>query len=181
MKRRNLAVLVLALIAFSGLLAAQSGTTKNASSGTTLSLDTYSIIIERNIFNPTRRAPSSRPAPPVSRAPAVTTITLIGAVVKEDERTAIFSSAVTEHAGHRKTGDSIAGFTIESIDTKGVTISIDGDTKLWAVGSILRRIDDGDWYLPQAAGAATDITKDPAAEAAILKRMRERREQEKAK
>ena len=113
MIRRNLAALVLALIAFSGLLAAQSGTAKKAPPNAGPSLDAYRLIIDRNIFNPARRAPGSRPATSISTAPAVTTITLIGAVVKEDERTAIFSSAAADHAGHRKIGDSIADFLMK--------------------------------------------------------------------
>lgn len=166
------------LLGAGGLLAAQ-GAGRQGGSPRATGFDSYKLVVERNIFDPGRRpeTPGST-RPRVSTAPAVSTILLAGAVVREDARTAIFTSSIADHSGRRVTGDTIAGLVIESIDTTGVTLAMEGTSRKWPVGGILRRIDDGDWYLPEAPGAATDITKDPAAEAAILKRMRERRLQE---
>jgi len=145
------------------------------------SFDNYRVVYTRNIFNSGRRAPapsggSSRQTESV--APTIETITLSGTLLRDTGNLAIFSSAVQDESGARSEGGSVAGFQIKSIATTSVTLEKDGKSLTWQVGGILRRLDGGEWYLPEAAAAATDITADPAAEAAILKRMRARRAQE---
>jgi type II secretory pathway component PulC len=145
------------------------------------SFEDYRIITTRNIFNSNRRAPTApSPArtPRPSVAPAIETIALTGVVVRDRDPVVLFASSVRDASGTRPLGGSIVGFSIERIERNHVVISRDGQEMTWPIGGVLRRIDGGDWYLPESAAAATDITADPAAEAAILNRMRARRAQE---
>jgi hypothetical protein len=141
----------------------------------------YSIITQRNIFSSSRRAPvAGTRSVSTSTTPSIETITLVGVVLRDTGNVAIFASAISDESGARKQDETVAGYAITDITTSQVNLTRDSKTLEWTVGGILRRIDGGDWYMPQAPGAATDITADPAAEAAILKRMRARRAQESA-
>lgn len=180
MKILRASMIGLAVLGVAGLLGAQpAGNRRKAATPVARGFDAYKLIVDRNIFDPGRRPAGARPAAQQTKASSVTTINLAGAVVQEGQRLAIVSSTVADHNGARRVGDSVAGFRIDSIDTDGVVLVRNDTKKKWPVGGALRRIDDGDWYLPETPGNTGDITKDPAAEAAILKRLRQRREQEK--
>ena len=168
-------LLLPAIVAMGLSLPAQSGAPTRGS------FEDFRIVYTRNIFNSGRRAPAptgSGTRPAESVAPTIETITLSGTLLRDTGNVAIFASAVKDEAGSRSEGSTIAGFVIQRIATSAVTLEKDGKSLTWQVGGILRRLDGGEWYLPESAAAATDITADPAAEAAILKRMRARRAQE---
>ncbi|MBI1290756.1 hypothetical protein GC173_05875 [bacterium] len=173
---RLVAVGCLILVAAVALVGAQESR-KPASAR---SFSDYNILLQRNIFSAKRRAPvvGTRSTGPVSTAPTIETVTLVGVVLRDTGNIAIFASALSSESGSRNPGESVAGFRIDEIRTTSITMTRDEKKLEWTVGGILRRIDGGDWYLPEAPGAASDITADPAAEAAILKRMRARRAQE---
>ncbi|MBX3729530.1 MAG: hypothetical protein KF858_10130 [Candidatus Sumerlaeia bacterium] len=168
---------IAALLASAALVAVVATAQGPRPSTARSSFDEYRLITERNIFNPNRRAPSARPSGPTrTPAPVVRNILLTGTLVSGNGPVAFFHDDGREHSGARRERDAVVGWTIESITTKGVVVFDGTRRQEWAVGTPMRRIADGNWYLPESRSSS--ILDDPAAEAAILQRLRERRAQE---
>jgi hypothetical protein len=164
----------------------------------------FRVVNDRNIFNP-KRVPNRPDRPGRStreprRTPKIDSFSLVGSLRYSKGDIAFFDGTSASYKTAVKTGESIAGHKVVAIATDRVTIEIAGKTVELAIGSQLRREDDGDWKttdgIASTASKPASITTDsdegdeestgststaastgsPADE--VLKRLLQRREQE---
>jgi len=171
------------------------------SEGATSRLDdsAFRIISERNIFNASRSGGQVRLS---TRRPArVESFTLVGTMAYEKGAFAFFNGTSSEFTKVLKAEGVIAGHRLVDILTDAVKLEADGKTLELAVGSAMRREDEGTWHPGEAAtgGYAASSDRDrsgggdgaesqtPSAttsstananQSEILKRLMERREKE---
>ena len=163
---------------------ATSGT--NAVAGPpSLDFAAFRLIVDRNIFDP-NRVPhrSSGPAPKV-----LDSFTLVGTMSYEKGDFAFFNGTREDFQKVLKRDDTIAGYKVLSISPDTVTLALDTNQVHLAVGSQLRRQEDGRWvqvassgvYTANAADAPTSSPTDSASTGTdndILKRLMQRRAKE---
>ncbi len=157
----------------------------------------YKVLSERNIFSPTRGTPVEEREEQTPEAPVVLldAIKLLGVVVVDGLPTAFFAGNVEGVSGMRQLGDRLAGLEVKTIATTGVLLAGEqGELKL-AVGSAMTRRGDEEWqiaaeappipgYNPSSSPVSTSSSSPPEASSSggsasdILKRLRERRQQE---
>jgi hypothetical protein len=151
----------------------------------------FKIISDRNIFDPNRSP--RRTGGPTRRAKSVESVTLVGILSYEKGDFAFFNSSSSEHKKVLKASDTIAGFKLASIGANSVKLSAGRKEVELKIGSQLRREEEGEWTLsaqseaspatpaaslssaakPSEAGAASE-----SGESEVLKKLRQRREQE---
>ncbi len=190
---------VSALILAGGAFAQDSGRASGPS------LDSFKLILERNIFDPDRapaRGPRQRAESPGDELPPVDALALIGAVVHDSTVVAVFTGSRDEYRATVRPGDTLAGMTVSAISTNGVALQLDGQRFELPVGSHLSRVGDGPWQV--ASGPMPEprrrpgggslggnsrrnapVTSAPSvsvggADPEVLKRMLERRQREEA-
>ncbi len=144
---------------------------------------TFKIISERNIFDP-NRSPGRKDGPPV-RAKTVDSITLVGIMSYGKGDFAFFNGSSSDYKKVLKPSDTIAGYKVARISANSVKLASGEKQVELKIGSQLRREDEGEWTLSaqpetyssapatNSVGAASD-----GAESEVLKRLRQRREQE---
>lgn len=158
-----------------------------------LDFTSFTIISDRNIFNPNRSARSrgGEPAPPAPRVPTVESFTLVGTMSYEKGQFAFFDGTGAQFKQALKPGDAIAGFTLSGISTNQVKLK-SGEMELeFPLGMQLRREDQGEWkltartetYVSASAPATDTSTNAPGTPASsetdsLLERLRKKREQE---
>ena len=119
--------------------------------------ESYRVVVNRNIFDPTRRQrretppqpPPSAPAP----APARDHIDLTGVLLSPEATVAFFEGSREEHGKVLKTGDTIAQYTIARIQSDRVVLSGDKGTLELPVGGSLQQTEDGAWQAQEREGA----------------------------
>lgn len=114
----------------------------------------FSIITQRNIFDPNRQASRPRDTVQVTRTPAPTpvpvrTIDLYGAFIRDNEAIALVGGD-TVLSGELRIGDKLGDWEVTAINTMGVLLTKEDDMMSWAVGQRLQKAGDQDW---QTAGA----------------------------
>lgn len=120
--------------------------------------DSFRLIVDRNIFNPSRR-PRERTE---ERQQRIDTIALVGTMQSDKGVVAFFDS---QDATYRKTlseGQSLGEFKVQKIQPNEVELARDGKPVSLRVSDQLRRPEGGDWSLapsdipaPDARGAAS--------------------------
>jgi hypothetical protein len=160
-------------------------------------IDAFSILWERNIFSSTRQAPVKEvvrkevPPPPV-----VDEFALVGTLVTDEHAYAFFNGSELDFRGVRMIGEQIAGCTITRVDTEKIVIQLNEEKKEMAVGTGMKRVNQGPWSLEAVMQIAPtgDIsqnvvdgdteTNSPAVEEGsapmndVLRKLMERRRQE---
>jgi len=159
--------------------------------------DLLTLLRDRNIFDPNRRAPrrgeEDREAPPPARMDA---FRLIGALTHDDKAFGFFDGTDSDYRRVVAVGEVIAGFKVTAINTTAVTLENDGKQLLLAIGTGLRRVGAGEWTPADGMENSTSPVADESAdrravvagestpagvaseEDDILQRMLERRRQE---
>ena len=161
--------------------------------------DRFLVLTGRNIFNAARRpaAPGRATGTP---APPRTSATLVGVVILDGTATAVFLGTTADWTGARLSGAQLGTCTVTAIDTAGATLRAADQTYHLTVGAALQQAADGTWTVtadsrpvssaavagpvvagPAAAGPAAEPATPPLTTAEpgdILKRLRERRQQE---
>jgi hypothetical protein len=155
--------------------------------------ETYQVIVQRNLFSPSRGSASARLSATATAvaAPTVTdTITLVGVAVLEGQATALFAGSAPGLSGARRKGDTLDTLRLSSVSTAGVRVDTGNpqETLQLAVGQSLSRLAGQSWRVSAAPLPVPTTASDSAATAApatsagdaddILKRMRERRQKE---
>ena len=103
----------------------------------------FSIITQRNIFDPNRQASRPRDTVQVTRTPAPTpvpvrTIDLYGAFIRDNEAIALVGGD-TVLSGELRIGDKLGDWEVTAINTMGVLLTKEDDMMSWAVGQRCRR------------------------------------------
>ena len=190
MKTELLKILTLGLLLAGGATAfAQSET--NSSMAT--DQNSFRIITERNIFNPTRRGVIRR-TDTITRRTQVDSFKLVGTMDYEKGKLAFFDGTSSEFRRTLKPSDIIAGYRIADIKHNEIKLLASSNSSLTLpVGAQMRRTDGGPWSLISKAepvpGADAMPTDNPdlnakaatlnGAETDAMKRLLMRRMQEK--
>jgi hypothetical protein len=152
----------------------------------------FRLIMDRNIFNPTR-TPRTRAAPE-EKPPRVDEISLVGTMRYDKGLVAFFDSPDAQFRKNLREGESIAGYKIGKIAADGVELVKDDKPVSLKVAQQLRRREGGEWTVSAtvrtdgvsqaealrlaAEAAATDI---PADASDAYKRLIEKRKQQLSK
>ncbi len=91
----------------------------------------YEIIAARPLFNDGRRAdpPPPPPAPPKPPPlPGIENYRLVGLVLSSDVRLALVSRSQGGDLARLRPGDQLDGWTVETVDDTGVTVTGQGNT-----------------------------------------------------
>jgi hypothetical protein len=161
---RRCALVVSLLLAT--LLIAPSSTASDESDSED-GIEAFRIVIDRNIFNRNRK-PAPRPGSTASaRQESATSRTgdrfsLVGALIDEFGAVAFFSGSKPEYQGVTKQGGSIAGYSVDTIETGRILLKRDGAETVLAVGASMERDNGGEWVLRESANPAQVYT-DPSA------------------
>lgn len=108
--------------------------------------DEFKIITQRNIFDPNRRIPGSRPPRVEEKKPKrIDYLNLVGAMSYEKGRFAFFDGTSSEYRKSVKPGDSIAGYKVADVTANKVTLERDDKKVELPVGGQLKREDEGEW------------------------------------
>lgn len=170
------------------------------------SFDRFRLVVDRNIFNSERRKPlpPGREPPPRVERPRTETISLNGTISYSGKAFAFVSSSESQYRGVFSPGDTLAGWNLAAVDTRGVRLEGDGGTLDLPVGKSLRREGTEPWEVaegvtsrgsgssryerdptPDGPTPTTATVASPAGDSGggggmseILRRMMERRRQE---
>lgn len=148
----------------------------------------FRIILERNIFDPDRKAPQKDFKPPASEETTPREqIGLLGVFFNGKESTIFFEGSQSSYNGEWKPGDVIAGFRIEKARTNGLVLEKNGRKINLSVGSVMTKTNREDWQISasplnsiksqEKESATKTDTKDESAND-ILQKLMERRRQE---
>ena len=117
-----------------------------AGSGT--DFPSFQVIPERNIFNINRSSRTARASQETEAKPAkIDTLALVGSMSYPKGDFAFFDGSSSDYRRVLKAGDSVAGFQIRSIGRTSVQLESAGKTLELAIGSHLRREEEGEWRL----------------------------------
>ena len=141
--------LVASLTGFNVLADSTNSTPPAPSAPRKLDESSFRIINERNIFNANRsggtvRSTSSR------RAARVDSFALVGTMAYEKGAFAFFEGTSSEFTKALKPNGIIAGHKIMDILANGVKLEMDGQIIELAIGTGLRREDQGAWKVSDA-------------------------------
>lgn len=119
--------------------------------------DSFRVISDRNIFNPSRYPRSSgRPANVEENKVVVDSFTLVGIVCNEKGQFAFFDAANTQYRKTAKPGSHVAGYTVKGIDEMRVVLEHEGAELEMVVGKQMNRQEDGTWVVAdRPEGSAT--------------------------
>jgi len=163
--------------------------------------DAFRIVWERNIFDSYRHAPEPARAPKPPAPPRADRLTLTGVLISERGAVGFFEGTEPEYNVDVEKGGMIAGYRVGEIRTDCVKLTREGRQIELPVGSGLSKQEGGEWELSSSASssslagwtseaedrAATEPSSSgnigeaqPGSESLrdILKKLRERREQE---
>jgi hypothetical protein len=158
------------------------GDTNSASSP--LAYSAFRLVAERNIFDPNRAPHSSRPT--AQPAKATDSFTLVGTLSYEKGEFAFFDGTSSDYKKAVKTNDVIAGYKIAAISNDSVKLEQNTNIVELAVGTQMRRREDGSWthvaaaetYQPASSGATAPSSTPSAADNDVLMKLKLRREKE---
>ncbi|MBN2327084.1 MAG: hypothetical protein JXR73_08005 [Candidatus Omnitrophica bacterium] len=197
---RKISRLIPATLSVICLIAATiaSGEDLPSQTAQTAGFEQFSILLERNIFNPNRKGPS---APRIVReeAPKIDQFTLIGTMIDDADAFAFFEGTESAFNAVCQIGGVIAGQKVEEIRSDGITLIVNEQPVQIAVGKGMMRQEKGAWALtseihyarkrapsPPASQEARIVSNDnaspPQTESSstndILKKLMEKRRQE---
>jgi hypothetical protein len=107
----------------------------------------FKLVLERNIFDPNRRAKSRNPEPerPRPPEPRVDVVALTGTISSSRGTFAFFDGTTGEFRKTARVGETIAGYQLREIAQTQVALEADGGRIELKVGEQLRRVDEGAW------------------------------------
>lgn len=160
------------------------------------SFDQFKIIAQRNIFDPNRAAPGQRRRSEDKPKPIrIDYLNLLGAMSYEKGQFAFFDGTSSEYRKSVKAGDSIAGYKVAEVTQNRVTLTKDEKKVELPVGGQMKRQDEGEWQVNTTSESfnivgssssstststnSTSKSDSDSAESDALKRLLERRKQEK--
>jgi hypothetical protein len=127
-------------------------------------LQTFELIIKRNIFDPNRRAPRAKSERPVEKVhvPVVDTIALTGIMTYSKGTFAFFDGSSSMYREAVEVGDAFAGYSVKSISDKQVELEKEDQRLELKIGEQLRREDAGEWKIASNADFTPTSSKEKA-------------------
>jgi hypothetical protein len=136
-----------------------SASRPGASPSLRLDESAFRLVGERNIFNANRSGGQVRPTS-TRRPSRVESFTLVGTIAYEKGAFAFFQGSSSELTKVLKPEGVIAGHKVVDILAEGVKLEADGEVMDLAMGSTMRREDEGAWKLGSAvAGSYGDSSR----------------------
>jgi hypothetical protein len=143
----------------------------------------FRMVADRNIFDPNRTPRSNNT---FTRPKTVDSFTLVGTMSYEKGIFAFFDGTGSDFKKVLKPEDSIAGYKVVAISPETVKLMLNTNVLELAVGSQMRRRDDGVWerstepasYGNAPSSAPQTDAAPSGAESDIIKKMMQRREKE---
>ncbi len=112
----------------------QSEAASEDKAGPTNEFESFSLILDRNIFDPDRRGPREQRRERPPEPPREESFTLLGTMFYSDKQLAFFDGTDSDWAGAVKLGESVAGHKLTNIDFDKVEIDWNGETIVLEVG-----------------------------------------------
>jgi len=176
------AILVLVLVT------GRSGLAQSTNAVVRLDYQTFKIITDRNIFDPTRSSRATRRTEG-PRPAKIESFALVGTMSYENGTYAFFDGSGSSYRKGVKAGETIAGFKIADISANSVKLQTNGHEIELNVGMQMKKQDEGEWQLSGRAEsfgtsspATTATEKTDGApggeESDVLKKLMQKREQE---
>jgi hypothetical protein len=129
------------------------------------SFDSFSIITQRNIFDPNRsRVRPYTPQP--NHRPAVESVDLVGTMSYPKGKFAFFSGSSSEYKKVLEPGAAIAGYTVKEIGPTTVTLASNGKEFEMKVGAELRNEAGQGWRLSARSEPPPETTESVSTDAA---------------
>ena len=190
----RLAWLALALCCLStGVFAAD---TNNPSSA--VSLQSFKIITQRNIFDPNRRAGSGERSRRIdrNRVARADGFSLVGTLIDKRGEFAFFSGSDPKYKKVLKVAGTIADYKVTEVAPDYVELEINGNQIKMSVGMQMKKLDAGEWQLVDGTVALAKVSDTSASDTkdtdtsddapstgsssadAVLKRLMQQREKE---
>jgi hypothetical protein len=155
-----------------------------------LDFSSFRIVSERNIFNPNRASRSGRAA--AEKAVKTESFSLVGTLRSEKDDFAFFDGSSSQYRKVLQANQSIAGYKIAEIAHNEVKLVSSNQQLRLAVGIAMKRQDEGEWKpgsrpasgeQARAAGSSEEKVEPSSSseENEVLKRLRQRRDQEEKK
>jgi hypothetical protein len=159
-----------------------AGDTNSTSSP--LAYSAFRLVADRNIFDPNRAPRTTRPG--AQPAKATDSFTLVGTLSYEKGEFAFFDGTSSDYKKAVKTNDVIAGYKIAAISNDSVKLEQNTNVVELAVGTQMRRREDGSWthvaaaesYQPASSGPTASSSAPSAADNDVLMKLKLRREKE---
>ena len=171
-----------------------AGDTNNAS---TVSLQSFKIITQRNIFDPNRRAGSGERGRRIdpNRLARAEGFSLVGTLIDKRGEFAFFSGSDSKYKKVLKVAGTIADYKVTEVAPDHVQLESNGNPIKMSVGMQMKKLDAGEWQLVDGTVALAKPSETAASEMtdtetsdngpstggsadAILKRLMQQREKE---
>jgi len=117
-------------------------------------IEAFSVIWERNVFNPNRQP--ARPEMPAMSSeeppPPTDSLRLVGVLLVGQERVAFFEGSRSEFNAHRRIGEDLGGFVVDNVRIDGVDLQMGEGRLELSVGHAAIAQDDGQWRVAASEG-----------------------------
>ncbi len=153
----------------------------------------FSVIADRNIFNPNRYAHQTRSSRAEEPAPQAATFSLVGTMSYQKGTFAFFDGNSPDYRKVLQRDDAIAGYKVTAISPDSVNLDAGGKEIQMKVGALMRQDKEGGWQLVAQEQEPVNSVKDTASEGSsesvtsggsedemsdVLKKLMQQREQE---
>ncbi len=135
------------------------GLAQNTNAPARLTYDSFRMISDRNIFNPSRYARGTSRPPTTrttSRSPArVESFSLVGIMAYEKGTFAFFDGTSSDYKQALQSGAQIGEYTLTRVTPDAVQLTTGTNAFELKVGMQLRREDEGDWFLTEGTESSS--------------------------
>jgi hypothetical protein len=188
----------LALVVVSCCLPSAAFAANTNSTSTTVSLQNFKIITQRNIFDPNRRAGSGERGRRIdpNRLARADGFSLVGTLIDKRGEFAFFSGSDPKYKKVLKVAGTIADYKVTEVAPDYVELETNGNQIKMCVGMQMKKLDAGEWQLVDGTVALAKVSDTSASETkdtdtsedapstgsssadAVLKRLMQQREKE---
>jgi hypothetical protein len=168
----------------------RTGQNGSSTNGSPFDFSAFSLITQRNIFDPNRFP--NRTFVPSGPRRSYETFSLVGIMSYDKGTFAFFDGSNYQYQKVLKPGDAVAGFKLTQVSPSAVKLSQGTNQVELKIGMQMRREENGPWTqagvavamasnptsAPAATTTSTTDSVPPGPQSDILKRLMQRREQE---
>jgi hypothetical protein len=155
--------------------------------------ENFKLILDRNIFDPERRAPRERDRERRPEPPREESFTLLGTMSYADKQVAFFNGTESGWSGAVKLGESVAKHKVTSVGYEKVLLDYEGETIELMIGKSRSRRGDENWETNDQVVSTSSLSNSSDGESSgddgspdlselesndILKQLMERRKQQ---
>jgi hypothetical protein len=141
-----------------------AGDTNNTSSA--VSLQSFKIVTQRNIFDPNRRAGSGERGRRIdpNRLARAEGFSLVGTLLDKRGEFAFFSGSDSKYKKVLKVAGTIADYKVTEVAPDYVELETNGNQIKMSVGMQMKKLDAGEWQLVDGTVALAKVSDTSASE-----------------